>query len=190
MNSVTREEFQLRFDEFKMLIEDGCLFIHPTDTIYGLGCDATNKQSVKKIRDLKNKHEGPFSVIVPDKSWIFENCHITPNARAWIDKLPGPYTLILPLKHRDSVAHNVNFGLESIGVRMPKHWILGYVEKLGVPIVTTTANKMGENFANSPEHFHPDISSKVDFVIFEDEKICRPSMLVDLTGEEEVLIKR
>ena len=91
----------LNFDELKMekqeiidSITRGSLFIHPTDTIYGIGCNAQNSNSVKKIRKLKARSANPFSIIAPSFEWINENCIITKQAEEWLKKLPGPYTLI------------------------------------------------------------------------------------------------
>ena len=54
MEIVTKEEFEERFDEFMKRILDGQIFIYPTDTVYGIGCDATNGKAVQKIRELTN----------------------------------------------------------------------------------------------------------------------------------------
>ena len=82
------------------------VFVYPTDTIYGIGCNATDESLVRKIRFIK-KTDKPFSVIVPNKEWIYNNCIITEGAEEWIRKLPGPYTLILRLKNKGAVAKNV-----------------------------------------------------------------------------------
>ena len=94
-------------DEFKMekvsVIEsilEGSVFIYPTDTIYGIGCNATNSDSVKKIRKLKGRLSNPFSVIAPSVEWIKENCVVAKDGEEWLKKLRGPYTLIFKLKNR------------------------------------------------------------------------------------------
>ena len=78
-------------------IKHGAVFIYPTDTIYGLGCDATNEESVKKIKELKYRDKDkPMSVIAPSVDWIKEHCEVTDEM---IEKyLPGPYTLLLKKK--------------------------------------------------------------------------------------------
>ena len=55
MNILTKDEFHVNFEDISMNIEEGSVFIHPTDTIYGLGCDATHKDAVRKIRELLEK---------------------------------------------------------------------------------------------------------------------------------------
>jgi len=190
MDILTKDEFHLKFEDLRLDMEDGCLFIHPTDTIYGIGCDATVKEAVKRIRDLKNRGESPFSIIAPGKDWIMKNCIIPSGAEKWIDKLPGPYTLIFELKKKECIAANVNFDLETLGVRMPNHWISEFVKKYDKPIVTTSANKSGENFMTCLENLDNDIKSNVDFIIYEDEKHGRPSKIIDLSVEGAVVHRR
>ena len=72
------------------------IFIYPTDTIYGIGCDAENEFLVDKISEIKKRDIKPFSVIAPSVEWILENCETT---KEEIEKfLPGAYTLILKKK--------------------------------------------------------------------------------------------
>ena len=54
---ITKEEYQLKKHEILSKIDDGAIFIHPTDTIYGIGCDASNDSSVKRIREIKQRDE-------------------------------------------------------------------------------------------------------------------------------------
>ena len=75
------------------------VFIYPTDTIYGIGCDATNDKLVEKIREIKQRENKPFSIIAPSVQWILDNFNV--NVRL-IDKyLPGPYTLLLEKKQKN-----------------------------------------------------------------------------------------
>lgn len=170
-------------------IKKGNLFIHPTDTIYGLSCSALNEKSVEKIRNLKNSKEIPFSVWVPSQEWIIENCHLPKGGEKWLEKLPGPYTLILKLKNKKAVAKNINFNKDSLGVRIPQHWFGEIVKELGFPIITTSANKHGAPFMSGLDDLHEDIKKKIHFIIYEGEKKGRPSTIVDLTGKEEKIIR-
>lgn len=164
------------------------VFIYPTDTIYGIGCDATDYEAVNKIRTIKERFDMPFSVIAPSKRWIRENCVVSAEAEKWIEKLPGPYTLILSLKNKSAVAENVNFGSGTIGVRIPDNWFYDIIETINVPIVTTSANKAGKDFMTSIEDMDSEISHQVNFVIDDGHLHGRPSKLVFLT-EDVVTIK-
>ncbi len=190
MQILTKDEFLSRKTEFHTAIRKGAVFVYPTDTIYGLGCNAQDSRAVMKIREIKQRSTSPFSVIAPSKEWIRENCVITEEAEQWLKKLPGPYTLILRMKNRRCVAKEVTPGQATIGVRIPDHCISKTVAELNMPIVTTSVNKAGKAPMISPDTMDPDIKKNVDFTIDEEEKKGRPSTLVHLEGKEVMIHKR
>ena len=171
-------------------IMSGVVFIHPTDTIYGIGCDATNEVAVDKVRKAKNRFDQPFSVIAPSKEWINENCIITKEAEEWLEKLPGPYTLILKLKNKKCIAKNVNNDAESLGVRIPKHWIKSAAQRSEKPIVTTSVNVHGSDVMTSVDDLDSSIKAKVDFIIVDGVLNGSPSTLVHLDGDAPVIKER
>jgi len=123
----------------------------------------------------------PFSVIAPSKEWIKENCEINDKIEEWLEKLPGPYTLILKLKNPEAVEHIVNNGMKTIGVRIPLHWTTDIARELNLPIVTTSANLTGKGFMTSVDNLDMNVRNKVDFMINEGEIKGTPSKLIDLT---------
>ncbi len=187
---ITKDECWLKPEEISREIEKGAIFVYPTDTIYGLGCDATSSRAVSKLREMKDRPKQAFSVIAPSKDWIVKNCEVSKEAEEWVNKLPGPYTLILKLKNKKAISKEVNDGLDTVGVRIPKHWIAGLIRTLGRPIITTSANKVGKAFMTSLDNLDDDIKSKVDFIIYEDEKKGNPSTLINLAGDETRITKR
>ncbi|MFH1316520.1 MAG: L-threonylcarbamoyladenylate synthase [Candidatus Woesearchaeota archaeon] len=189
MQVITKEEFNLRKEELIDKIRHGSIFIYPTDTIYGLGCNALNAESVKKIREIKGRPKTPFSVIAPSKEWIIENTKCKDKTESqWINKLPGPYTLICKLKSKEIVSKEVNPGLDSIGIRIPDHWIKDVSRIAKIPIVTTSANKVDKDFMTSLDDLDPEIRGDVEFIIYEGEKKGRPSKIVFL-DKKSVKIK-
>ncbi|MEK6900477.1 MAG: L-threonylcarbamoyladenylate synthase [Nanoarchaeota archaeon] len=180
MEILNKTELGLRYAEVLERISQGAVFIYPTDTIYGIGCNAADKKAVEKIRILKEQPRNPFSIIAPSKGWIIENCVMTKEAKIWMDKLPGPYTIVLKLKHKKAIAENVNLGKDTIGVRIPDHWFSKIVSELGFPIVTTSANIAGTAHMTSLENLDESIKEDVDFIIYEGEKKGRPSTIVNL----------
>ena len=180
MKILTKAEVQLQFEELANKIKTGQVFIHPTDTIYGISCNATNETSVKKVRDLKERQENPFSIWAPSIKWIEKNCVIDQEAKKWLKELPGPYTLILKLKNKKAISKNVNPGPDTIGVRIPNHWFSRVVEALGFPIITTSANKAVKPFMTNLEDLDSEMKMKVDFIIYEGEKKVRPSKIINL----------
>lgn len=165
----------------------GAVFIHPTDTIYGIGCNAQNSSAVKKVRKLKARATNPFSVIPPSLDWVRENCIITKEGEEWLSKLPGPYTLIFKLKKNNCVAKEVNSELNTLGIRIPAHWIRKIVAETDVPVVTTSVNKSNEDYMTSLEDLDVGIGSGIDFLLYEGKKEGRPSKIVDLTGVLKII---
>jgi len=156
------------------------VFIYPTDTIYGIGCDATNDLMVDKVRDIKDRFDMPFSVIAPSLKWIKDNCEVNDKAKEWMEKLPGPYTLIMKLKNKSAVSESVTLGKETIGVRMPDNWFMDVVKQMKIPIVTTSANVTGEDFMTCVDDMSKEIGNKVDIIIHDGVLQGRPSTLVFL----------
>ena len=191
MQELSKEEFALSLQQnVESLLHEETLFIYPTDTIYGIGCVATNCAAVRKLRAVKSRSKRPFSVIAPSKQWILDNCEVGTKEQAWIDKLPGAYTLILKLKNKRAVCPECNNDLATLGVRIPKHWISKAVEQMGVPIVTTSANLTGGYYMTSMDDLEPSIKAQVAFCVYEGALKSAPSTLVDLTKEGMDIIKR
>ncbi len=181
MQIPTKVKLQMQFPEIAEQIKKGAVFIYPTDTIYGIGCNALDQKAVDKVRQFKDRSTNPFSIIAPSKEWIVENCLLaTKEAKEWLAKLPGPYTLILKLKNKNAIAKSVNQSDDTIGVRIPAHWIREIVQELGFPIVTTSANRAGKPFMTSLEDLDETIEEEVDFIIYEGEKKGHPSTIINL----------
>jgi len=189
MKVLNKDEFMNSENLMVRRLRDS-IFIYPTDTIYGIGCDATNEELVNTIRIAKNRFDMPFSVIAPSKEWIEKNCAIDETAKSWIEKLPGPYTLILRLKNKDAVAENVNFGSDSLGVRIPNNWFSEVVTKMDVPIITTSANVAGHDFMTSLDDLDPVFREYVDYVIEQGELKGKPSTLIFLNKSKVEVKKR
>ena len=104
----------------------------------------------------------------------------------WIEKLPGPYTLILKVRN-NAVAKEVNLNLSTLGIRIPDHWFSSFVSKLEVPVVTTSANKASDDFMTSLDDLDMDIKSSVDFIIYEGKKKGKPSKIIDLSNKTRIM---
>lgn len=163
------------------------IVIYPTDTVYGIGCNAENEKLVERIYKIKKRDRNkPLSVIAPGFEWILKNFECDKNV---VKKfLPGAYTLILRKKDPDflkSVAPG-----NSVGVRIPAHLISKIVEVLGIPFVTTSANISGKKAPASLEEIEKDLLESVDLVIDGGELPGKPSTIIDLTGEDIEIIER
>jgi L-threonylcarbamoyladenylate synthase len=161
-------------------IKNGAIFIYPTDTIYGLGCDASNLDSVRLIKKIKYRDKDkPLSIIAPSIEWVKEHCIVEDEL---LEKyLPGPYTLILKKKNPEFM--NEVSSNDSLGIRIPDCEFTRFVEKAGVPFVTTSVNFVGEPFAVKLSDIAPEIMDGAEIVIGVGKLDGRPSTLV-VDGKE------
>lgn len=168
--------------EIVSAIRAGKIFIYPTDTIYGIGCNALLNDSVIKIRQLKQREIKPFSVIAPGMSWIKDNCVIKKEQEKYLDKLPGPYTLFVPLKTAGILSKEVNpMEEDTAWVRLPKHWFTEFIAEARVPFITTSVNASGQLHMTRIEELDETIKNGVDFIIYEGELRGERSAKIDLT---------
>ena len=171
------------------LINDGEIIIYPTDTLYGFGVDATNRNAINNLNLLK-KREQMYSIILNSIDDIDNFAFINENKLDYINKiLPGPYTVILNSK-KSSLSKLVNMNSGTIGIRIPKsNFILDVVKKINKPIVTTSVNIHGqksiENVIEMEEVF-PEIN------IFKEDLATNSygSTIIDLTKNDPKILRK
>jgi len=123
------------------VLRSGGLVIYPTETTYGIGVDATNKQAVDKLLRYKKKRQGkPLSIAVADQKMSEEFVLLNENARnIYSTFLPGPVTVVS--KGKDVVAKGVESEQGTLGVRIPNYpLMLEIIRAFGKPITATSAN--------------------------------------------------
>ena len=170
-------------------IKRGDVFVYPTDTIYGLGCNAENPASVARIVKSKGREESKrFSVIAPGKDWIWQHAVLTDANRKFADDiLPGPYTLIVRAKGGAPKA--VVSSERSLGIRIPNHPFTDIVSEARVPFVTTSVNLSGEEPVSSIRDIPGQIIKGVDWAIDAGKVFGLASRVFDLR-EKDVKILR
>ncbi|MAH07086.1 hypothetical protein CMI38_02440 [Candidatus Pacearchaeota archaeon] len=162
-------------------IRKGKVFIYPTDTVYGLGCDASKVESVRKIKGMKGRDaDKPLSVIAPSVEWIVKNL-VVDEGLDLSKYLPGPYTVILKKKYKGFLSE-VSGG-DSLGVRIPDCEFTSIVQKSDRAFVTTSVNLSGEDPARKVDEVPLDILEKVDEVIDVGELNGKVSKLI-IGGKE------
>lgn len=167
---------------------NGYVFVYPTDTVYGLGCNAEIGESVDRIARVKGR-EGrkPFSVIAPSMDWIYENCIIPKTNLDLIGQLlPGPYTLIL--KTRLKIPHVVAKG-GTIGVRIPRNRFTDFIRKQGILFITTSANLKGEEPIRNINEAPKSVKDTADFAIDSGTLDNPSSRVFDFTGEKIEILR-
>lgn len=178
------------------VLEKGGLVIFPTETVYGIGADATIPGAIAKLNKYKQRPFGkPYSIAVSDQKMAEDYVDLNKNAKnLYKTFLPGPVTIVSKGKHK------VAFGVESengtLGVRIPDYpLVLKIVEKLGKPITATSANASYQKRPYKISDVLDNISEKqkalVDLVIDagtlpENE----PSTVIDTTMEDLVVLRQ
>ena len=149
------------------LIKNGELVIFPTETVYGIGANALDKDAVSKIFVAKGRPaDNPLIVHIADKRDIEKYVReITPVEQKLIDTfMPGPFTLILPKK--DIIPDIVSGGLDTIGIRMPSNVIArGIISFSGVPVAAPSANVSGRPSGTSIEDIRKELEGRVSAII-------------------------
>jgi L-threonylcarbamoyladenylate synthase len=174
------------------LIQAGELVAFPTETVYGLGADATNPLAVAKIFQAKGRpSHNPLIVHVGDipQAWSLTN-HWSATAELLVSRYwPGPLTIVLPRSER--VPDIVTAGGDSVAVRMPKHLVAVRLLRLaGVPIAAPSANRSGQLSPTQAEHVRVSLGDQCPLVL--DDGPCPgglESTVVDLTGPVPRLLR-
>ncbi|MBU0591694.1 threonylcarbamoyl-AMP synthase [Candidatus Micrarchaeota archaeon] len=184
---ITPDDFESAVDIAKETLKSGGIIVYPTDTLYGIGCDATSEEAVRKVHTIKGTwmHK-PLSVMVSDFSMIEYYC----DTWAWEDMiirkyLPGPHTFILKKKREIAASES-----DKLGVRMPDlEFCLELCKRFGKPIVTTSANATDKESPFKIEDVNKEIIDSVSLVIDGGPtKYRKPSGIIDLV-EKKIIRK-
>ncbi len=175
------------------VLKKGGTILYPTDTIWGIGCDATNSKAVQKVLKIKNRPKNFSFIILVDKDRrIVDYVEQVPEI-TW-DLLSGfdmPVTVIYP--KAKNLARDVTAKDGSIAIRVVKHeFCQQLIARFGKPIVSTSANISGENppvmFKDIPEEF----KKKVDYVVqIHQQKLSKVKastiIKLNLNGEFDII---
>ncbi|MBI2989872.1 MAG: threonylcarbamoyl-AMP synthase [Candidatus Magasanikbacteria bacterium] len=130
-------------DELLELLRQGASMVYPTETCYGLGCDAGNQEAVNRIFEIKNRQKDkPLLVVASDPAMMAEYVDWSPALEEISRKYwPGPLTVVVPAKHSSSLANGVVASDGSLAFRITKHEFAAEISRrLGKPLVSTSAN--------------------------------------------------
>ncbi len=175
------------------LLLDGKLVAFVTETVYGLGADATDNHAVAAIFDAKGRpHFNPLICHYPSAAAAFAHVEATDAARvlaaaSW----PGPLTLVLPRRVTCPVALLAGAGLDTLAVRVPRHPdALALLRAVGRPIAAPSANRSGQVSPTTADHVLDGLGGRIAAVI--DGGPCAvgvESTVLDLTGERPFLLR-
>ncbi len=174
------------------VLVSGGLVAFPTETVYGLGADATNEDAVAGIFTAKGRpSDNPLIVhlanVAQVEKWV---TNIPPLAQKLMAHFsPGPITYILP--HRGGLADNVTAGLDTVGIRIPDHPLaLALLEVANVPIAAPSANLSGRPSPTTAQHVVDDLTGEINVIIDAGSThVGVESTVIDVTGDIPILLR-
>lgn len=175
-------------------LKRGGVIIYPTDTVYTLGCDLTQREAYEKVCKLKDvkPNKANFSIVCYDLSHMTDFTVNVPTAVYKMMKraLPGPYTFILNGNHNLSKIYGYN--KKTIGIRVPNNPITrAIVDALGAPILSASIKNEDTvlEYITDPNDIYEVFENLVDIVIDGGPGGNVPSTIIDYTGAEPVLVR-
>ena len=183
------EEIQKAYE----IIKEGGIILYPTDTVWGIGCDATNPEAVAKIYKLKKRAETQSMICLMNGEKMMYNVFKDIPEVAWqiIDLSEKPTTLILD-KPRN-VAANLIASDSTLGIRIVKEpFCFKLMEKMKKPLVSTSANISGKPTPIAFKDISSEIINGVDYVVnLPRDKIGgKPSTIIKITNDSQVKVIR
>jgi L-threonylcarbamoyladenylate synthase len=149
-------------------LADGGLVAFPTETVYGLGADATNGEAVAGIFAAKGRPRfNPLIVHVTDIEQAQQHGEFNPAARQLAQTFwPGALTLVLPRRAQTRLSHLVSAGLDTVALRVPSHPVAQQLLlRSGRPIAAPSANVSGKVSATTAAHVAESLGGKIDFIL-------------------------
>ncbi|MGI6718154.1 MAG: L-threonylcarbamoyladenylate synthase [Bacteroidales bacterium] len=193
MNSLLEKKNQIIAETIEAL-KKGQIILYPTDTIWGIGCDATNSKAVDKIYKIKKRPNKKKAIIlVSDEEMLLEYIeYIPPTALDLIQSVRNPISVIYP--EAKNLPSNVISEDKSIGIRVVRHnFCKEIIKGLGKPIISTSANISGNPTPKFYYEINKVIFDSVDYIVdrmMEETVVVKPSTIVKFNKNNEFEIIR
>lgn len=171
----------------------GDVLAYPTDTVYGLGCIATNEKSVEKIFKIKKRNRNkPLLILVKSFCMLRKYCYVSNKQYNYLKSVwPGPVTVIL--KSRANLPENVTAGLENIAVRLPKDdFLTKIIKRVNIPLISTSLNVTGKKPVNNIKNILKYFTGLKPDLVIDDKDFVekKPSKIIDITDINNIKLIR
>ncbi|MGX4686553.1 L-threonylcarbamoyladenylate synthase [Vagococcus sp. JNUCC 83] len=191
----TKIYHQKDVEEAANVIKEGGLVSFPTETVYGLGADATNIDAVKKVYLAKGRpSDNPLIVHVASKEMISKYVSMIPEkANHLMDSFwPGPLTVILPLSKEANLSISMTHPLDNAAFRMPNNPVtLELIKTSNLPLVGPSANTSGKPSPTTAMHVFNDLNGKIEAILDDGEcEVGIESTVIDMTQPDKPTILR
>lgn len=177
-------------DEIVRELRDGAIMVWPTDTLYGVACDALNPKAIDAVCRLKglNPDKNTLSIVCSDISQASEYARIENEAFRLIKRLaPGPYTFILRAASRLPKAFK---GRKTVGIRIPGYEpARAIADALGNPLLNTSIDFADEDYAVSPGLIAEAYEGRADIMLEGPDGLTEPSTVIDCTTSDFTIVR-
>lgn len=190
MDSTIDQEIRNALD----VLQKGGIILYPTDTVWGIGCDAANAEAISRIYKLKQREDSKSMLALVSSEGMLQRWvkNIPESAHMLLDVATEPLTIIYD--HPDGVADNLVAEDGSLGIRITSDFFCSkLIERLRKPLVSTSANISGVKTPKCFAEISDDIISGVDYVVNlrKSETDChKPSAIIKVTDEETIKVIR
>ena len=175
-------------------MEQGGIILYPTDTVWGIGCDATNEAAVKRVYELKQRVDSKAMLVLVDRDVKVDFYVSDVPEIAWqlIEVSDKPLTIIYP--HARNLAQNLLANDGSVGIRVTQEpFSKKLCERFRKAIVSTSANISGQPGAANFQQISEDIKQGVDYIVQyrqDDTATPAPSSIIKLNDDGTIQILR
>ncbi|GAM09985.1 putative protein [Geobacter sp. OR-1] len=172
------------------LLEKGGIIAYPTDTTYGIGCSIFNKRGIERIYQLKHREKKkPFSFICANISEVARYAKVSNYAFKVMKRyLPGPFTFVLDAG--SIVPELLLTKQKTVGIRIPDNRIcLDIVRRLSHPIITTSANRSGEDPIGDPRLIVDEMGNDLDIIVDGGLLPADVSSVISLIGDRPEVLR-
>lgn len=179
-------------EEATKIIKRRGLVVIPTDTLYAISTSALEKECIKKVYEVKGRgYNKPISIMFYSLSHAKKYILLNKTAlRLSKEFLPGPLTIVLPMKHK--FPKELTFGSMKVGIRVPDNTVaLKIIKKCGFPLTATSANISGNKNPISAEDTINQVGDKVDLIL--DGGKCKysgPSTVVEVLNDKIRILRK
>jgi L-threonylcarbamoyladenylate synthase len=176
------------------VLRKGGIILYPTDTIWGIGCDATNENAVKRVYEIKQRSDSKSMLTLLDSSeWLHLYVDDLPDiAMDLIECADKPLTIIY--SGAKNLAHNLIAEDGTVGIRITKEAFSNELcRKFGKPVVSTSANFSGEPSPSNFSEINPDIFRLIDYTVNyrrDETQKSKPSSIIRLEKSGVIKIIR
>lgn len=190
LNLETWGSYGRAFEESLKAILAGGMIIYPTDTLYGIGANATDAHAVSAVNEAKRREDKPISIVVSDLNMMRKYCRVDAVPFALLQQLfPGPVTGVF---HKAYDFPKEITKTDTIAIRIPCHqFVISLVRKLGFPITSTSANFAGGKSPSTVDEI-PEELKRIARVVVDGGRchLGMESTIVDFTPSTPKILRK